>query len=65
VEPEANGKKSYKNIFVQKDNPLWTVPPGQQILVAGQAMEVVRKVEEREYGREGAAAQRKALKARA
>jgi hypothetical protein len=64
VEPETDGRKSYKNIPVELNNSLWTGLLGQRLVVAGQEMEVMRKVDEVEYGRKGAASERKKLKAR-
>ncbi|MBS1956578.1 MAG: hypothetical protein JST89_20490 [Cyanobacteria bacterium SZAS-4] len=63
LRPDTNGKKLYKDIPVQEDNPLWTGPLGQRLQIAGADFEVIRKVEEVEYGVKGAAERRRAIRA--
>lgn len=58
----VNGKKIYKEIPCNTDNPLWTGNLGQIVMVGGYEMETIRKIEEKEYGRAGAAEERRQLK---
>lgn len=58
----VNGKKVYKEIPVNVDNPLWTGNLGQIVMVGGYEMETIKRIEEKEYGRAGAAEERRQLK---
>ncbi len=58
----VNGKKAYVEIPVNIDNPLWTGNLGQIVKVGLYDCETIKKVEEKEFHRAGAAAERKALK---
>lgn len=58
----VNGKKAYVEIPVNEDNPLWTGNLGQIVKVGLYDCETIKKVEEKEFHRAGAAAERKALR---
>ncbi len=62
LEAETNGRKSYKDIPVQKSSTLWQGPLGQRILIAGSEFETVKKVDEKEYNRKGSTAARRQIK---
>ncbi len=64
LEPESNGKKHYKDIPVLKTNPLWTGRLGQEVVIANQKFESIKKIDEKEYGRKGAAEERRLIKAK-
>jgi len=59
---QINGKRAYASIPVNTDNPLWTGNLGQRLKVGNYECETIKRVEEKEYGRAGAAAERRALK---
>ncbi|HIA54781.1 MAG TPA: hypothetical protein EYN91_22305 [Candidatus Melainabacteria bacterium] len=56
------GRKNYTEIPVNTDNPLWTGNLGQIVKVGLYDCETIKRVEEKEYGRAGAAEQRRQLK---
>ncbi|MDR3616731.1 MAG: hypothetical protein P4L53_24455 [Candidatus Obscuribacterales bacterium] len=62
IEPEAHGKKHYKDIPVLKTSPLWTGRLAQRIVLYGQEFETIKKIDEKEFGRRGAAEERRAIK---
>lgn len=57
-----NGKKAYVEIPVNTDNLLWTGNLGQIVKVGLYECETIKCVEEKEFQRAGAAAERRALK---
>lgn len=59
---KINGKRDYANIPVNVDNPLWTGELGQRLKVGNHECETIKKIEEKEYGRAGAAEERRQLK---
>lgn len=61
---QINGKRAYASIPVNVDNPLWLGKLGQRLKVGNYECETIKRVEEKEYGRAGAAAERRALKER-
>ncbi len=58
----VNGKKAYVKIPVNVDNPLWTGNLGQILTVGNYQCETIKKVEEKEFARAGAAEERRQLK---
>lgn len=57
-----NGKRAYVEIPVNSDNPLWTGSLGQIVKVGLYECETIKRIEEKEFHRAGAATERRILK---